>query len=470
MICLHLKIMLYHVNSVIKGISKQFPEEIIHTLFIKVSEDGKESYINIPIKQYLDQSPSELFKHSSTTYPETALQQFIVVVDYSTYAVNSLLAVTWNIAHSYLDYPVHKVETTLENIEDYLYDVYNNFKDKHEIEQETSNMDVCPMQEEFQPINKKSEESINQDPVEIIPKQNDKDNQESKHQREIIYREIQNGISIADIFMHRNELSSQFDRAIIGNILNITTQHISDVNISFVMDGIGSLIQNKHLSNEQIRILMISHLSILMKDIPSDFCHLQLMSSHDGNKFMFELIFSMIKMEIPILGEIKMVYELLNMFIHLFDKHYIDHLNIQGRKIPVSMTQSIHNFHHVYKAEIHDDLFEIDVASQEHRHSNTAKKQASADYMQQMKENAFYTSGIPFELMFPENDFNHPHGMYETYKNMRLCDRFLHAYINFNNLTPEEAYFYMAYMNMALLWAQIVGGIYIKTKTQYHLL
>ena len=248
--------------------------------------------------------------------------------------------------------------------------------------------------------------------------------------------------------MHRNELSSsQYDRAIISNILNISTQHISDANISFIMDSIGSMTQHKHLSNEQIKILMISHLSILMKDISSEFCHLlQLMASHDGNKFMFELIISIIKMEIPIIGEFKMVYEILHMFIHIFDKHYIENLTIQGRSIPISITQSIHNFHHVYTAETHDDIFEIDVKTKDHRHSDTAKNEASAEYMKQMKDNAFYTTGLPYELMFPDNDFNHPHGMYRTYKNMRLCDRFLHAYINFNNLTPEEAYFYMAYM------------------------
>ena len=168
----------------IKGLSKQIPETILPSLSINVSQNGKDTYVNIPIESYLNQTSSELFHDIPRSFYESAFQKSILVIDYSTYAVNSLIAASWNIAHSYLDYPAHSIETALENVENYLYDVYENYKfndeEKHTTKEEVVQSDICLMEEKINPINNETKESE----TEIIPKEDNVNKQDSKYKRE----------------------------------------------------------------------------------------------------------------------------------------------------------------------------------------------------------------------------------------------------------------------------------------------
>ena len=222
--------------------------------------------------------------------------------------------------------------------------------------------------------------------------------------------------------------------------------HGSEALIShFILDG--------KLHSADIIKFVISNIRSFLPDIPIPMVEVikDMLSHHHLETIAKHLILYYMEMINPIVGELKVLYSIAVACWHLFDRVRIVNVSVEGTELPVAVRSTVHasfskGIYTVYWGEIKDPMFNINVHTRNYNNKNDAAKGAGQSYLEQLKENAYACTGLPYEMFCPDISKS-PKGMFETYKDLHFRNKLLAMWMEKEGLSAEERFLYEDYLN-----------------------
>ena len=276
---------------------------------------------------------------------------------------------------------------------------------------------------------------------------------ETRRETRMVGYQILNSVStLTDMILHRHSMtSSQFDRGILSHAI-----HNFDA-FYFHSNGVGNLIANSilsgNISDRDISVLVVQNIRLLLKDMPLQMinvivdmlkhCHVETMFKH--------LILDYMQIELPIIGEIKVIYSIIKSCFHMFDKYYSIDTEIGGINLtmPVHKTKHCslsHGIYNVYNVNYDDPMFNIHVSTRNYNNRDAAANAGTESWFEQFKENSYTCTGVPWESYSPE--YTHkPRSMFENYQDIRFNSRLLDNWFKMQQMSNDDIFWYNDYLH-----------------------
>ena len=253
---------------------------------------------------------------------------------------------------------------------------------------------------------------------------------------------------------HHNMRSSEFDKSVLVFFINTFNNFITKID-NDVINTLNNVIKTGKLLKTDILNILLHNLDLIFKNIHQNtIVLLENIINFNGKnsaRLFLNVLSNEFKHQLPLIGQVLLIFDITTYLVNIFSKRKIVNRSIQGFEIPVEITAKLHasfkRIGHKYKAHVVLEIFDINTTSSNHNNSEESIQEVLNKVTNEIKDNAYVCTGIPYEVYFKDDPFNDPKTFYEIYKNMKFLENLLNNWFEFNKLSIEDINKINAYLN-----------------------